>query len=49
MLPNSSDDEPAEEIEGDATPARAPKHSVNTKTKCWLFLDVPAKGITIKL
>ena len=49
MLSNSSDDEPAEEIEGDALPARVPKQSVNTTTKCWLFFDVPAKGIKNKI
>ena len=49
VFSNSSDDELAEEIEGDAPPVRVPKHSVNTKTVCWLFFDMPAKGIENKI
>ena len=46
VLENISDAETEDDISGGGkAPSAPPVHAVSVKTKCWLFFDVPPKGI----
>ena len=45
---NSSEAETEDESEvAEKSPSARPAHVVSKKTKCWLFFEVPAKGMKI--